>query len=862
MPTVTGETRVCALCGRATTDPVETTAAVYCSPGCRDAERQLDELADRTAAAQSDPADDRTVTSAAGRPDCTTAAKSDATDGPTTSAPADGMPDSPDASHRRSTAVEQGFFHVAGMHSVTCEEFLESVARKQDGVRDADASYVTETITVTYDSDRTDEDRLEEALSSAGYRALSREKTSGEAAATVLTDPRGESRALEDLLGFRYVAGIVFGTFLLLPYIVVFYPAQYALLPVEPFADGGFGGETFPLLLLLVSVTAVVVLFTGLPLLRGAYVSVRTGRPNTDLLAMFTVLGAFVYSTVALLAGRIDIYFDLAIVVTAAVVAAVYYESLVKRRALGRLTDLTVARTEEARVIRSGDGDTETVDAETLQPGERVLVREGERIPVDGTLAAGRCTVDESVVTGESRPVTREAGESVVGGSVVTGDGAVIEVRDPPASSIDRLTTAVWLLQSATHGLQRRTDRIAAAVVPGLALLAVLVTVAVLGLGRGPIVAVLAGLAVLLVACPWGLALATPLSVATTLRDALERGIVVSDETVFERLRETDTVVFDKTGTLTTGELRVVAADAPRETLSAAALLERRAGHPAAAAIVEAFEYGDQAGDETDSVARPDGGDREAAPQRGRVTRFESHAWGVEGAVDGTPYLVGHPELFANRGWAIEDSLVDRIDEARAAGRLPVVVGCEGEANGLIELADERREGWQSVARELAESDIEVVVLTGDDPAAATPFRECSAVEAAFAGVPPAGKTAVVKRLQQGAHVTMVGDGTNDAPALAQADLGIALGSGTALASDAADVALVGDDLGTVSTTFELARAADRRVATNTALALSYNAVTVPAALLGLLTPLVAMAGVVLTGGLLAANSTRSLLSR
>jgi len=807
----------CAFCGRPATDPVESNGAVFCSDGCRNAGRRLGDTAG-------------------------TAGGSDGPDGAgQTGAGTEG--------------TERAFLHVSGMHGRTCETFLESVACAQPGVDDADASYVTESISVTYDPDRTDETEIAAALSTTGYRALSREETSGEAATTVLADAHGEARELEDLLGFRYVAGILFGGFLLFPYVVVFYPAQYGLLPVEFFADGTVGNGVFPLLLLLAGTTACVVLFTGLPLLRGAFVSLHTGRPNTDLLVTLTLLAAFAYSTGRLLTGRIDIYFDLAIVVAATVVAAIYYESLAKRWALERLTDLTIARAAEAQVV-SEDG-TATVDVETLTAGQRVLVGEGERVPVDGTLASGRCTVDESVVTGESRPVTREAGERVVGGSVVTGDAAVVAVGDPPTSSIDRLTTAVWLRQSATHGLQRRADRLAAVVVPAVAALAVVAGLLALALGRGGSRALFWALAAVLVASPWGLALATPLSVAGTLRDALSRDIVVSDETVFERLRETDTVVFDKTGTLTVGALRVVEADAARETLAAAALLERRAAHPAGRAIAAAF------GPDSDR-APPDDSDGvgEGPQSSGRVTAFESHAWGVAGRVDGTPYLVGHPDMFTEQGWPVAGSLRERAAAARDAGRLPVLVGRAGEATGIVELADERRASWETVLQDLGDMGIETVVLTGDDPAAATAFRASPAVDAVFAGVPPEGKTAVVERLQTGAHITMVGDGTNDAPALAQADLGIALGSGTALASDAADLALVDDELETVATTFALARAADRRVAQNTALALTYNAVTVPAVVLGVLTPLVAVLGVALTGGLVAANALRPLLPR
>jgi heavy metal translocating P-type ATPase len=569
-----------------------------------------------------------------------------------------------------------------------------------------------------------------------------------------------------------------------------------------------------------------------------------------------TILAAFVYSTVALLAGRIDIYFDLTIVVAATTVAVIFYESVVKQRAMNRLTDLTMSRADEARLaLPSG---TETVDVADLVPDDRVLVRQGERVPVDGVLAEGQCTVNESVVTGESRPVTKRAGEEIVGGSVVTGDAALLHVGDPPASSIDRITTAVWLLQSATHGLQRRTNRLAAVIVPALVAVAVLAAVASLALGRGPLAAVLSFLGVVLAASPWGLALATPLSVATNLRAALAHGIVVFDETVFARLRETDVIVLDKTGTLTTGQMQVVEADAPDDSLEAAALLERRASHPAGAALVDFVESDGPA----DSRPATDGGTdtgSATAETPDRVEAFESHAWGVQGVVDGTDCLVGHPDLFAEQEWSVPAELADRVETVRQTGQLPVVVGRDGRATGLVVLDDQPREGWDEVLSRLSET-ADVVVLTGDDPAAATAFDEHPGVERVIAGIPPEGKTAAVGRLQAVGHVTMVGDGTNDAPALARADLGIALGSGTALASDAADVAIATDDLETIETTFALASAADSRVRQNAGLALAYNVVAVPAALVGVLNPAIAMAGVVATGGLLAANASRPLL--
>jgi P-type E1-E2 ATPase len=327
---------------------------------------------------------------------------------------------------------------------------------------------------------------------------------------------------------------------------------------------------------------------------------------------------------------------------------------------------------------------------------------------------------------------------------------------------------------------------------------------------------------------------------------ALRRGIIVFDETIFERLRAVDTVVFDKTGTLTTGEMTIVESSGPDELLTAAALLEQRASHPAADAIATEFAPG-VAADESD-------GDE-------RVRDFETHPRGVRGTVDGTTVLVGHPDLFERQGWTVGDELLTQVSAARSVGRLPVLVGRDGRAEGLVVVGDRPRRHWDEAISRLGEQGRDIVVLTGDDESAAEFFGQHPHVDHVFANVPAPGKTETVRRLQAEGSVAMVGDGTNDAPALAQADLGIALGSGTAIASDAADIAIEHDDLDAVDTTFRLARAARRRVRQNTALALSYNGIAVPLALLGLFNPLCAMAAVVVTGGLLATNATRSLRS-
>ncbi|QRV13599.1 cation-translocating P-type ATPase [Haloterrigena salifodinae] len=776
----------------------------------------------------------------------------------------------------RPADLERSFFRIDGMHSAQCEAYLESVAEGRDGVADAAASYVTETVRVDHDPNRIGTEALEDALSTTGYTAYRREEAAedDDAAGDESTTRRSREmqgvrkRRSENVLEVRYIVGIVFGSFLLVPYVTTFYPMYLAAFTdywlFEQFAQQFNSYEVSLYAPLFMGMTGAILYLTGRPLLRGAYVSLKLREPSTHLLATLTIVAAYAAGAVAFVRGGPDLYFDLTILVAAIVMGAIFYEETVKRDALNRLTDLTISQVGTARVL-DVDGATREVPVADVAADDRLLVRAGERIPVDGRLAEGTCTVDEAVVTGESLPVSKTDGDPVIGGSVVTDGAAVVTVDDQTTSSIDRLTRTVWNLQSADHGVQRRADALAGTALPIVVAAAVIAGLAALVVD-GTAVGIAAAVCLALIAAsPWAFAFATPISIASSIRDALERGIVIFDESVFERLREIDVVVFDKTGTLTTGEMTVLEADAPEDLLQAAAAVERRASHPAAAAIANAF--GDSA--DTTSDARTDGGvvddaedatDGEGGAESGTVREFERHATGVEGLVDGQRLLAGHPELFRERGWELEDGLTDRIAEVRDAGHLPVVVGRDGHAEGVIVVGDEPREGWEETVTALADEGVDVVVLTGDDGSAAASFRGHSGVTRVFANVPPAGKTAAIRRLRTEGHVAMVGDGTNDAPALAAADLGLSLGGGTALAADAADLAIVEDDLAAVERAFALARAARRRVVQNLGLALGYNAIVIPVALAGLLNPVVTTGALAVTGLAIAGNSLRELV--
>ncbi|RQG98100.1 cation-translocating P-type ATPase [Natrarchaeobius chitinivorans] len=777
------------------------------------------------------------------------------------------------------------------MYSATCETFLESVAEGCDGVERAEASYVAEAVRVDHDPARISAADLEGALSRLGYTAYRREKADAEDEAAGGTRRAREmsgirKRRSDDMLEIRYIAGIVFGTFLLVPYAAVFYPvylASYSSRGVLAHYQNAFatldGALFLPVLFVL---TGIVLYLTGYPLLRGAYVGLTLRRPNTHLLATLTIVGAYAYGTISLALGRIDVYYDLTIVVAALVMAAVFAESTIKRRAVDRLSDLTFSQVDSALTLEAG-GETRSVSTADLESGDRVLVREGARVPVDGVLLEGPCTVDEAIVTGESLPISKEPGQEIVGGSIVTNGSAVVDVGPEPTSRIDRLTETVWNVQSANHGVTRHAEVIAKRLAP----LVLGVAIAAGGVrywqGADATGVVTALLLAIVATSPWTLGFATPVSVAASVGQAVERGIVVFDETVFERLREVDVVVFDKTGTLTTGEMTVLEADAPEDLLEAAATLERRASHPVARAFASAF-----GSDESDAPIRgeeravddPTRADRrsgeaenqsgtgEPEPQSESVTiqdqspvcDFRSHATGVEGTVDGERLLVGHPDLFRDRDWHLGSALEDRVGRAVADGRLPVVVGRDGRAEGVVVVGDEPRSNWAETVSKLDESGIDVVVLTGDTESASEEFTDHPGVEHAFAAVPPDGKTAAIRRLKADGRVAMVGDGTNDAPALAEADLGISLGGGTALASDAADIAIPDENLLAIERAFRLATAARGRLRQNLGLGLVYNALVIPIAVAGLLNPLFATAAASASAILVAANASRPLV--
>ncbi|WP_256297986.1 heavy metal translocating P-type ATPase [Haloarchaeobius salinus] len=737
------------------------------------------------------------------------------------------------------------YLSVDGMHCATCELFLEATATDHPGVEGASASYATDTMKLVYDPATVDAGDLPDAVSTAGYEARERG----------LDDDREPDSPTATFL----VGGGFFGMMTMLWYVLFIYPQHFGFAPVVDF--GSFG--RLYLLAQIWLFTSVVLFYSGFTLLRGAYVSLRAGQPNMDLLVSLAATSAYVYSTAVMLTGGIDVYFDVTVAIVLVVSAGNYYEDRVKRSVVSLLSDLTAASVEEAR-LRDG----RTLPVEDVAPGSELLVRPGERVPLDGTVVEGVAAVDEALVTGESLPVTKREGDAVVGGSVVTDTPLVVAVSEDATSTLDRIVGLLWEVQSARPGVQRLADRLATVFVPTVTALAVLVAAGTLVFGGTLTRALLVGLTVLVVACPCALGLATPLAVAAGIQRAAESGVVVASETVFEVLPEVDVVALDKTGTLTSGEMTVTGVEADDDpVLARAAALERYSNHPVADAVV-AFAAGEGVRSERagDDVAA-DGGEP-APPARGEATddwddpatAVDVRPTGVVGEVDGERTVVGNRDLLETEGLTVSDRFRERADAVAADGGVPVLVGWDGRCRGVLAVTDRPRDDWDETVRTLAADGRSVVVLTGDDGAAAERFRDHPDVDEVFAGVPPDGKVAAVQRLRSRGTVAMVGDGDNDAPALAAADVGVAIAGSGGLAAEAADAVVTDGRLDAVPVLFDVATATRRRVRENLTWAFGYNAVAIPLAATGLLNPLFAALAMGSSSALVVLNSARSLV--
>ncbi|SCD84252.1 Cu+-exporting ATPase [Streptomyces sp. IgraMP-1] len=614
---------------------------------------------------------------------------------------------------------------------------------------------------------------------------------------------------------------------------------------------------------LCLTLTAPVVVWGGLPFHRAAWTNLRHGATTMDTLVSVGTLAAFGWSLWALFLGhagmpgmrhgfdltasRADassmIYLEVAAGVVTFLLLGRWLEARAKRRAGAALRALLELGAREATVVR--DGREVRVQVARLVVGDRFTVRPGETIATDGRVLEGRSAVDTSLLTGESVPVDVAPGDQVTGATVNTGGRLTVEAtRIGADTQLARMARLVEQAQNGKAAVQRLADRVSAVFVPVVLVLALGTLVGWLLATDDATAAFTAAVAVLIIACPCALGLATPTALLVGTGRGAQLGILIRGPEVLENTRRVDTVVLDKTGTLTTGRMElteVLPADGTDETelLRLAGALEHASEHPVARAVASAAE-------ERHGPLPP-------------VSGFASTSGlGVRGTVEGRQVAAGRPRLLAEAGMPLPEELERALAAAEARGRTVVAVGWDGAVRGLLTLADALRETSTEAVRELRALGLTPVLLTGDNEAVAAEVAHAVGIDRVVAGVLPEGKVAEVERLRaEGRTVAMVGDGVNDAAALATADLGLAMGTGTDAAIEAGDLTLVRGDLRAAGDAIRLSRRTLATIKGNLCWAFGYNVAALPLAAAGLLNPMIAGAAMAFSSVFVVTNSLR-----
>jgi len=701
---------------------------------------------------------------------------------------------------------------VTGMTCAACQARVQSALARQPGVDDASVNLMMENAAITFDPALTSPEQLVSAVRATGYGAeLPAPERSPLAEQEALDrSQRDELRAMTQRAVVSVVAGAVA---MLLPMIL---PMQSRLLPPA-----------------LLALSAAIILFAGRHFYVHAWQALRHHSADMDTLIAAGTGAAFIYSLMATFAPGFflahgvapNLYYEAVIVIIALVLTGNVFEARAKRSTSSALRALVELQPATARVVR-GDAVTE-VPVTSVVAGDVLLVRPGERIPVDGEVISGSSAVDESMLTGESLPVEKSTGARVIGATVNrTGAFHYRATTVGADSTLARIVRLMRDAQSSRAPVQALADRVSSIFVPVVISLSIatfaiwFVALHASGAipGTATVRAFAAAVAVLIIACPCAMGLAVPTAVMVATGRGAESGILIKGGEALQRIGDVTTVVLDKTGTITEGAPAVtdviVAPGAEHDAntlLALAASLESQSAHPLADAIVR---YADGRG-----LARQSIQSNEYIVGRG--------ATGVVGEV---ALAIGNAALMSD--WAVSTAALD--DRARALagdGKTIVFVAANGALAGLLAVADPIRATSRAAIDRLEAMGLAVVMLTGDDERTASAIARAAGIERVVAGVLPDGKVAEIARLQRGgAVVAMVGDGVNDAPALAQADIGIAMGGGAAIAAEAADVVLMRSDLGTVVQAILLSRRTMRTMRQNLFWAFIYNVIGIPVA--------------------------------
>jgi len=583
-----------------------------------------------------------------------------------------------------------------------------------------------------------------------------------------------------------------------------------------------------------------VVLWAGWPFFQRGWRSVVSWNLNMFTLIALGTGAAYFYSVAAVLFpsvfpascrenGQVAVYFEAATMITVLVLLGQVLELRARRRTAGAIRELMSLAPPTARVLR--DGEETEVSLDEVNEGDTIRVRPGDKVPVDGEITDGKSTVDESMITGEPTPVEKTAGQSVIGGTVNQTGSFLMRAENVGQDTVlSQIVNMVAEAQRSRAPIQRVADTVAAYFVPAVVGVAVVAFIAWAWLGPEPrfVYALVNAVAVLIVACPCALGLATPMSIMVGVGRGAKDGVLVKNAEVLERMQAVDTLVVDKTGTLTEGrprltEVRTHGDFSEDEVLRHAASLEQSSEHPLGRAVVEGTKDRDLTLSEPDDFDSTTGG-------------------GVSGKVGGRPVMVGTPDFLSEQGVEGADALEEKANELRKAGNTVMLVAIDGKPAGLLAVADPIKDSTPEAVKTLHELGLDIYMVTGDNERTARAVAEKLGIDRVEAGVKPQQKHERIKALRaEGRVVAMAGDGINDAPALAEAEVGVAMGTGTDVAIESAGVTLVKGDLRGIVKAFRLSRVVMRNIRQNLFFALVYNSLGVPVAA-GVLVPLFGLA--------------------
>jgi Cu+-exporting ATPase len=721
---------------------------------------------------------------------------------------------------------------IEGMTCASCAARIERSLNKLEGVT-ASVNYATEKAAVQYDPAHVTPELLVDAVEEVGYSARLPEA----AVARIDEDPTASLRRR-----------LVLSAVLSLPVLLM------GMVSALQFTHWQW---------LALQLATPVVLWAGWPFHVAAWKNLRHAAATMDTLISLGTLAAWGWSAVALLfldAGRTgmkmpfelvpsraaaadQLYLEVAAAVVTFVLAGRYVEARAKRSAGAALRALVELGAKDASIL-DPDGTEHRVPVDRLKAGDRFVVRPGEKVATDGLVVEGRSAVDQSLLTGESVPVEVGPGDAVAGATVNVGGRLVVEAERVGAdTALAQIARLVAEAQSGKAPVQRLADRVAGIFVPVVIALAVGTFGYWLGSGAGSTFAFSASVAVLIVACPCALGLATPTALLVGTGRGAQLGILIKGPEILESTRRVDTIVLDKTGTVTEGRMALVGVvtangAAPTDALRLVGAVEHASEHPVARAIAD------------------------AALRAGPLPPVESfgnrEGLGVQGVVEGHALVVGRPSLLTEWGLELGSELTAAVVDAQADGKTAIAAAWDGEARAVFVVADTVKPSSAEAISELRRLGLRPVLLTGDNALTARAVAADVGIDDVIADVLPADKATVVSGLQrEGAVVAMVGDGVNDAPALAQADLGLAIGTGTDVAIEASDLTLVSGDLRTAADAIRLSRRTLATIKGNLFWAFAYNVAALPLAASGYLNPLIAGGAMAFSSVFVVSNSLR-----